>query len=137
MRTESGRCSSAAKGRSGMPFAVAWKRSRHGLGEMARAQWISRCVSYGRSLSLPFAPLSFSFSTIRDPPPHRPPPFSHLVRSFLLHDLLLHRALFIRRFGMLVFLVDISPAQNCFKSGVLASFNSAEMNEAKYRTDKI
>lgn len=63
-----GRCSSAAKGGSGIPFAVAWKRSRHGLSEMARAQWISRCVSYGRSLSLPFAPLFLVLSHPRSSP---------------------------------------------------------------------
>lgn len=43
-------------------LAVAWKRSRRrGLSEMARARWISRCVSYGRSLSLPCTPFPCSF----------------------------------------------------------------------------
>lgn len=57
-RDENGKLATRQRGRkNGITFAVAWKRSRHGLSEMARAQWISRCVSYGRSLSLPFAPL--------------------------------------------------------------------------------
>lgn len=72
--------------KEGRSIAVAWKRSRRGLSEMARAQWISRCVSYGRSLSLPCTPFP------RSPTRNSPPPFHLVHHSFLLHDLLLHRA---------------------------------------------
>lgn len=42
-----------------------------------------------------------------------------------------------RRFGMLVFLVDKSPARDRLRSGVLVLFNSAETSKTKYRIDEI
>lgn len=117
----------AAKGGiTGITFAVAWKRSRHGLSEMARAQWISRCVSYGRSLSLPFAPLFLALSRPRFSPAQTavfPASRSLLPPSRSTSS---SSALYACRFGMLVLLIDKSPVRNCFRSSVLVSFNSAE-----------